>query len=115
MRELAPFDPHLTGPVLNGTAGRYSAIHLMLFTESPKEVELFCLNRNLEFKASEKRYHFSDSVRMISVLTLTCSGEADVSVAIFSTDDLKRIPLDSVNRRAIEKARVPAVEAMLHP
>ena len=85
----------------------------MLFTDSPKEVDLFCLNRNLEFKASEKRYHFSDSVRMIPVLTLTNSGEADVCVAIFSTTDLKRAPLDSVSRRAIEKARLPAVEAIL--
>ena len=32
MRALAPFDPPLTGPVLNGTAGRYPAIHRMLFT-----------------------------------------------------------------------------------
>ena len=85
----------------------------MLFTDSPKEVDLFCLNRNLEFKASEKRYHFSDSVRMIPVLTLTSSGEADVSVAIFSTVDLKRITLGSVTRRAIEKAQLLALEAML--
>ena len=86
----------------------------MLFTDSPKEVDLFCLNRNLEFKASEKRYHFSDSVRMIiPVLNLTNSGEADVCVAIFSTTDLKRVPLDSVSGRAIEKTRLPAVEVML--
>jgi len=113
MRELAPFDPHLTGAVLTGTAARYSAIQLMLFTDSPKDVELFWRNRNLAFKASEKRYRFSDRVRPIPVLTLIGSGDADVSVAIFSTADLKRVPLSSVDGRAIEKARLPAVEAML--
>lgn len=113
MRELAPFDPHLTGAVLTGIAARYSAIQLMLFTDSPKDVELFWLNRNLAFKASEKRYRFSDSVRPIPVLILTGSGDADVSVAIFSTADLKRVPLSSIDGRAIEKARLPTVEAML--
>lgn len=114
MRELAPFDPHLTGAVLTGTAARYSVIHLMLFTGSAKDVELFLLNRNLAFKTSEKRYCFSDGVRPIPVLTLAGGGEdAEVRVAVFSTDDLKRIPLSSVDGRAIEKARLPAVQALL--
>src|SRR3954471_8852085 len=30
MAELEPFDPHLTGSVLSGTAGRHAEIHLHL-------------------------------------------------------------------------------------
>ena len=113
MREFAPFDPHLTGSVLVGTATRYSDINLLLFTDSPKEVELFLLNRNLLFKSGEKRYRFSDGVRSVPVLTLTESGGADVSAAIFSTQDLKHMPLSPVDGRAMEKARLPEVEALL--
>lgn len=113
MRELAPFAPHLTGAVLAGTATRYSDIHLMLFTDNPKEVELFLLNRNLPFKSGEKRYRFSDSVRPIPVLTLTGSGEADVDAAIFSTADRKCMPLSNVDGLATQKARLAEVETML--
>ena len=113
MRELAPFDPHLTGAVLTGTTVRYSTIQLVLFTDSPKDVALFWLNRNVAFKASEQRYRFSDSVRLIPILTLIGSGDADVSVAIFSTVVRKDTPLSSVDGRAIEKARLSEVEAML--
>ena len=113
MRDLARFDPHLTGPVLAGTAARYAPIDLMLFTDSPKDVELFWLNRNAAFKVSEKFYRFSDSARSIPIFTLTGSGDADVRVAIFSTADLQCLPLSPVDGRAIEKARLAAVEAIL--
>src|SRR5690606_1670096 len=53
MAELEAFNPFLTGAVLNGTAGEHSDIHLQLFTESPKDVEVFLLNRNIGFEVSE--------------------------------------------------------------
>src|ERR1700688_507762 len=49
MADLAQFSPYLTGAVLNGTAGEHSDIHLQLFTESPKDVEIFLLNKNIRF------------------------------------------------------------------
>jgi hypothetical protein len=49
MEDLAHFSPYLTGAVLNGTASDHSDIHLQLFAESAKEVEIFLINRNVEF------------------------------------------------------------------
>ena len=51
MAELAPFQPHLTGAILNGTAGEHSEIHLQLFAESPKDVEIYLLNKGVDFDA----------------------------------------------------------------
>lgn len=53
MQWLADFSPHLTGAVLNGTAGEHSDIHLQLFVDSPKDVEIFLLNQNIDFKVHE--------------------------------------------------------------
>lgn len=50
---LQGFDPHLTGSVLNGTAGRHSDINLQLFTDSDKEVEFFLLNRKIAYQTGE--------------------------------------------------------------
>jgi hypothetical protein len=55
MELLGEFDPHLTGPVLNGTAGRHSDIDLQLFTDSDKELEFFLMNRKLAYRRSESR------------------------------------------------------------
>ncbi len=53
MEHLAPFNPHLVGAVLNGTATEHSALHLHLFTDSAKDVEIFLLNDGIRFSVDE--------------------------------------------------------------
>ena len=44
MQALHEFDPHLIGAVLNGTATEHSDVHLQLFVDSAKDVELRLMN-----------------------------------------------------------------------
>ncbi|HEX9171712.1 MAG TPA: hypothetical protein VF861_03540 [Telluria sp.] len=71
MDALAEFRPYLTGAVMSGTAGEYDDIHLQLFAESAKEVEIFLLNRNVNIEISETP-HFKgarhDPVETVSFL-----------------------------------------------
>ena len=71
MELLADFRPYLTGAVLNGTAGEYDDVHLQLFAESAKEVEIFLLNKNINIEISETP-HFKgarhDAVETVSFL-----------------------------------------------
>jgi len=53
MDQLAEFRPYLTGPILNGTAGEHDDIHLQLFADSAKDVEIWLLNRNVNIDISE--------------------------------------------------------------
>ena len=55
MEQLADFDPHLTGPVLNGTAGRNADINLQLFTDQQKEVEFLLMRQKTPYQAAELR------------------------------------------------------------
>lgn len=53
MMELAEFNPHLAGAALNGTAGEHSHIHLQLFTENAKAVEICLLNKNRDISVTD--------------------------------------------------------------
>ncbi|MDR0528896.1 MAG: hypothetical protein LBG69_04720 [Zoogloeaceae bacterium] len=55
MECLLPFRPCLTGAALEGTASKYSAVELLLFADSAKDVEIFLLDRQLEFYAEQPR------------------------------------------------------------
>jgi len=55
MTLLEAFDPHLTGPVLNGTAGPHSEINLQLFWDDEKELEFFLLKRRIDYVRGEAR------------------------------------------------------------
>lgn len=72
MRRLQPFHPYLTGPVLIGTAGRYSRAEIDLYADSGKEVEIFLLDQHLDFEhvdpgrgpeAPELRLHVAAEAR----------------------------------------------------
>ena len=53
MRTLQEFDPHLIGAVLNGTATEHSDIHLQLFVDSAKDVELCLMNLGIDFDVDD--------------------------------------------------------------
>ncbi len=53
MQRLNAFNPHLVGAVLNGTATEHSDLHLHLFTDDAKQVEMFLLDQGVEFDVAE--------------------------------------------------------------
>src|SRR5262245_29018376 len=55
MRELERFHPYLTGSVLAGIAGPYAGIELQLFPESTKELEIFLVDRNIPYEATDEK------------------------------------------------------------
>lgn len=50
MRQLAHFDPWLIGAVMDGSAGEYSDIELLVLSDDPKEVEFFLLNAGIDYR-----------------------------------------------------------------
>jgi hypothetical protein len=52
MRRLAAFQPHLGGAVWRGTATRLSAVHLDLYCDDPKAVEIELINGRVSYDAS---------------------------------------------------------------
>jgi hypothetical protein len=91
MKKLSDFNPHLTGPALDGTAGRYPTIHIQLYADSMKEVEFFLLNHNIAYETRDRKYHTKDPMqdkKMIPVLTLEGSM-GPIELLIYPIDDLK--------------------------
>ena len=60
MQVFERFNPHLTGGVLDGTAGKYAQTDIHLFADSVKEVEIFLLNKHIPFENIEKTFRVSD-------------------------------------------------------
>lgn len=107
MELLEDFDPHLTGPVLNGTAGRHSDIDLQLFTDSGKELEFFLMNRQLAYRHGEARSEGQTYPRYSLE-----DPRAAVELTIFPADELRqlrRLQADGSPRRA----RLDQVRALL--
>lgn len=97
MQLFERFNPHLTGSVLDGTAGKFSQTNIHLFADSAKDVEIFLLSQQILFDSSEKSYRVSDKPskdkkekvrKTVPVFTLeTELGLQKISV--FDVDDMR--------------------------
>jgi hypothetical protein len=88
MQELAQFQPFLTGAVLNGTAGEYSDIHLQLFADSAKDVEIYLLNKNIQFDVSETPHFKGNNHQPVETVSFMWQREG-VHLVLYQQDDLR--------------------------
>jgi len=110
MMELTRFSPYLTGAVLNGTAGDHSDIHLQLFAESPKDVQIYLLNKNIQFEVSETT-HFKNRSEPVETVSFMWEKEG-MHLALYEMDDLRGAVKTTAARR-IERADIDAVRALI--
>ncbi len=113
MRMLEQFDPHLAGPVLDGTAGRHAETDIHLFADSDKEVEIFLLNNKIAYQTGEKSYHYGNERRKVPVFTLE-GPSGPIRLMIFAPEDARTPPRSAVGGGAITRARPMAVESLLN-
>lgn len=110
MDELAQFTPYLTGAVLNGTAGEHSDVHLQLFPESAKDVEIFLINKNVDFEVSESA-HFKGRGEPVETLSFLWQNEG-IHLALYETDDLRGALKSGADGR-LARADMDAVRTLI--
>ncbi len=110
MDNLAQFKPFLTGAVLGGTAGPHDDIHLQLFADSAKEVEIFLLNRNVQIEISETPHFKGPRYDPVETVSFLWHGEG-VHAELYELDDLR----GAVKPRGdkMQRADIAAVRALL--
>lgn len=94
MSRLAEFNPHLVGAVLNGTATEHSDVHLHLFTDSVKDVEIALLNAGIAFEveAGADEPGAPEEVLQFVVRTARDSGlpaRVGVSLSVHASDAIR--------------------------
>ena len=122
MQLFAKFNPHLTGSVLDGSAGKFSQTNIHLFADSAKDVEMFLLNQQIPFESSEKSYRFSDKPskdkkekvrKTVPVFTLeTELGLQKLSV--FDVDDMRVAVKRTVDGSNAERADISDLQALVN-
>jgi hypothetical protein len=121
MQLFERFNPHLTGSVLDGTAGKFAQTDIHLFADSAKEVEMFLLNQQIPYESSEKAYRQSDrpskdkkdKVRK-SVPVFTLETEHGIQkLSVFEFDDL-RVVTKKNNEGSADRADISDLQALLN-
>lgn len=110
MERLADFDPHLTGAVLNGTAGRHAGVSLQLFTDRQKDLEYLLMGMGVPYQAGEHRA--SDAPGRVYPRFVIDDPRAPIDLVVYPAAELrnmKRLQADGSPRRL----RLPQVRALV--
>jgi hypothetical protein len=112
MRMLEGFNPFLTGAVLSGTVGRHADVHLQVYTDNLKALEMFLHNQQIPFRVRELRVWIGDTPAVVPDLVIG-SADADIHVTVLSPVQ-RRQPLRlSVDGRPLERAPIESVEVLV--
>lgn len=121
MQLLERFNPHLTGPVLDGTAGLFTETQIHLFADSIKEVEMFLLNQQIPFDVNEKSYRImndgkrdkkTDSRKTVPVFTLETEIGL-IKLSVFEVDDIRVATKRAADGSNAERLNIEGVKSLL--
>jgi len=89
MEQLSAYDPHLTGSVLNGTAGKYSDINLQLFTDDEKEIEFLLMRLPHPYRTGGARN--GDTGGQIFPRFVIDDPRASIDITVYPANELRRL------------------------
>jgi hypothetical protein len=112
MRDFGDFRPALVGSVLAGTAGQYSDVNLQLFTDDPKALTLFLLNRRYRFEEGNRRMRRGDQLDDVPQIRIEVE-DVTVTLTVLDRDDERAGPRPRGDSEAPLRARLAEVEALL--
>jgi len=125
MQIFARFNPHLTGSVLDGTAGQYAETHIHLFADSAKEVEIFLLNQQIPYDSNDKSYRVRDrksgekkatgkNNERMKVPMFTLEGpNGFIKLSVFEFDDIRFSTKSVVNGGNAERLDTEGLKVLL--
>lgn len=86
MARLEAFNPYLTGAAWKGIVARHAPVHLQLFTDEQKELEIFLIDHRVDYETSEHP-HFAGG-KDVPAFHFE-SREVPMLLTLFAYDDLR--------------------------
>lgn len=89
MRRLADFTPFLTGAVWKGIVAEHAPIHIQLFHDDTKDIEIRLLNDGIDFDVGEVAHFRGDGARADVEALMLDWQEEPVMLSLYPFDDLR--------------------------
>jgi len=113
MRAFSRFEPHLIGPVADGTADGGVEVTLYLFAEAPEEVVFALLEQRIPWKDRERTLRYADGSRITHPVFSFVAGDIPIELIVLPQKDRKAPPLSPLTDRPERGSSISRVEEML--
>ncbi|HUP96516.1 MAG TPA: hypothetical protein VM073_01170 [Usitatibacter sp.] len=112
MREFEEFRPVLVGSVLNGTAGQHSDVNLQIFTDDPKALTIFLVNKRMRFEEGSRSVRRGGRLDEVPQISLEVE-DVLVTLTVLDPDDERSSARPRSEDEIPQRARLADVERLL--
>ena len=113
MEFFGGFDARLVGPVLDGTADRYSPVSLQLYTDDADAVARYLDQHLIPAESRSRRVRF-DRERADDVpVWLFSAEELTFDLTVLPRDALRQAPLSAIDERPVKRASPSQLRTLL--
>ena len=115
MEQLQEFSPRLVGPVLDGTASKYSRISIQVFCDPAESLVHFFLELGISFNQEQRQIRWHDGGHRTIPILVVERNDAKAELAVFSPLDLRQAPPSPIDGKPQQRASLSEVECLLNP
>lgn len=107
------FSPMLTGPVMDGTASRYSPIEIHLFADAVEEVTIFLMENKIPFQIIDRRLRMGKNEEMQVPVLSFYADEQLMEVSVFPPKFRNHSPLSQVDGSPQKRMNIKKLQKLL--
>ncbi|MDR3387332.1 MAG: hypothetical protein P4L92_09790 [Rudaea sp.] len=113
MRFFLRFEPRLVGSVLDGTAGRHSAICLHLFSDTAEEVAGFLQEQAIPHEEQNRRLRMNHDTQHEYPVLLFSADDVAIDLTVLPRDAIRQAPLDHTGEHPMRRATLATLDELL--
>lgn len=110
---FAAFDARLVGAVLDGSADRHSSVCLHLFSDEPEAVARFLDENGIRYEEQDRDLRLTREERRTFPAFTFRAGDTPVDITVLPLAMERQAPLDRNGEKPMDRAGLPALEALL--
>jgi len=113
MRFFKDFEPRLVGPVLEGTADKFSAVCLHLFCDTPEQVMILLDENGIDYEEQDRKLKYAHDETQGYPALIIPRDDIRIDLTLLPPEAIRQSPLDRVDDKPMKRASLDAVEDLL--
>jgi hypothetical protein len=113
MKFFKEFDPRLVGPVLEGTADKFSAVCLHLFCDAPEQVMILLDENGIGYEEQNRKLKYAHDKMQEYPALIIPRDDIRIDVTLLPPEAIRQAPLDKVDDQPMRRASLSLLEELL--
>lgn len=113
MEFLKGFRTYLVGSVLKGTASEHSTIHLILYTDSPEDIDCHLLDHGIPYELMDRSVKFKPNEEISFPCYQFIVRESPIAITVFPAKRINQSPLSPTDGNPLDRVGISQVKMLL--